>query len=218
MGPNEPPQKHEEEESDKIYEREAAARIRRTPRRSRGYVRRENTAACLTNTSNASTNGFSVRISGTYSVSGAAKNAVENRSCSIRAPPALPLSLSLSVERWNLKTAATLRNGARRRRRQACFIYLLIRHFSCGASAAANLRRVKSCSETPGFVVAWCYPVTGLTGRRWDSSSDSSRRRIVGNDWCHEQVVLGKPQPWGGGCHVCRQSNEKKRVGVSPEK
>ncbi|RZS26258.1 hypothetical protein BHM03_00059583 [Ensete ventricosum] len=99
MGPNEPPQKHEEEESDKIYEREAAARIRRTPRRSRGYVRRENTAACLTNTSNASTNGFSVRISGTYSVSGAAKNAVENRSCSIRAPPALPLSLSLSVER-----------------------------------------------------------------------------------------------------------------------
>lgn len=92
------PKSTRRKESDKIYEREAAARIRRTPSRIRRYARRENMAASLTNTSNDSTNGLSVRISGTYSVSGAAMNAVANSRCSIRTPPALPLSLSLSEE------------------------------------------------------------------------------------------------------------------------
>lgn len=50
--------------------------------------------------------------------------------------------------------------------------------------------------------------MTGLTGRSWASLSDKSRRGIVGNDWFHEQVVLGKPQPWGGGCHVGWQREE----------
>lgn len=87
------PKSTRRKESDKIYEREvAAARIRRTPSRIRRYARRENMAASLKNTSNASTNGFSLRISGTYSVSGNAQNAVANSSCSIRTPP---LSFSL---------------------------------------------------------------------------------------------------------------------------